>query len=144
MKKLLCVFLVLIPALAGAQQRATPPITMNDAMGQFWGVEGIVQPDGGVAVVTSPSAALSAAVTQTGGTVTTANTFQTVLGATLLRKGCVIQNTSANVEYISVAASPTEAASRQLAAGAVYNCVSGQQVQITSATAASTFEVESW
>lgn len=133
---------LLLPAAAYAQMKATPPITMNDAMGQFWSLEGMTTADGAVAIGTYP--ALTATITQTNGTVSAASTFQTALAASTARRGCVVQNTSTATEYVSVNASPTEAASRQLAAGAVYQCASSQAIEITSGTAAAAFEVESW
>jgi hypothetical protein len=133
---------LLVPGVAHAQMRTEPAIGMNDASGQFWELEGTTSADGGVAIGTFP--ALVATVTQTGGAATTAGTFQTALAQNLLRHGCVIQNTSAATEFVSVNPSPTEAVSRQLAAGAVYQCVSTQAVEITSGTAAAAYGVESW
>ncbi|HTJ91241.1 MAG TPA: hypothetical protein VL356_13835 [Acidocella sp.] len=133
---------ILLSGTGHAQERVgAPPVTMNDAMGQFWGLEASPQPDGGLAIVTVPG--LAGTVTQTGNTVTTAGTFQTALAAGTSRHGCFVQNTSAGAEYVTVASPATEAASRQLAAGQVYQCV-GQAVEITSAAAGAAYEVESW
>ena len=117
---------------------------MNDAMGQFWGLEAAPQPDGGLAIVTSPTAALPTSQAQTSGTVTTAGVFQTALTGGPYRHGCIIQNVSPANEYVTVSTIPSIAASRLILPDGVYQCVSTLAIEITSLTAGSTFEVENW
>lgn len=133
---------------ADAQMRTpTPNIPLNDAMGQFWSLK--TQDDGsGNQEPVTATAALGATSINTGGSITTGGTFQSVLAANANRNGCQIQNTSANVEYVffGANASATEATSLQLAAGASITCASGgivrtDNVSMTSGTAASTFVV---
>lgn len=59
--------------------------------------------------------------TPVGGTVTTHGTFQTALASSATRKGCLVVNTSTDVEYVFFGAngSATEATSIPLAAAAV-------------------------
>lgn len=84
------------------------------------------------------------------GSVTTAGTFTTALGANQYRRGCQIQNTSTSTEYIGSSGSPTETNTFQIAAGATYNCATGNGyvdaglVQITSGAAGATYVVASW
>lgn len=65
--------------------------------------------------------------TETGGTVTTHGTFQAALASAGGRKGCTVQNTSADVEYVFFGAtvSATTTNSFQLAAGQSINCAVG-------------------
>lgn len=80
-----------------------------------------------VAVTINPNGVTT---TPTGYTVTTANTFQSVLAASATRKGCLLQNTNAgggDVEYVFFGpnASATEGASIQVAPGGAVNCATG-------------------
>jgi hypothetical protein len=60
-------------------------------------------------------------------TITTHAVFQQLLAANSARKGCFIQNTSADTEYVFIGAtaSATTAASVKLISGAAMNCASG-------------------
>lgn len=88
-----------------------------------------------------------ATTTRTSGTITTANTFQTVLASNASRLGCSITNTSVNPMTIDVGASPLAATARPLPAGATFDCattggvVITDLISLTSATATSTFVV---
>lgn len=68
--------------------------------------------------------------TQTGSTVTTHGTFQAALASSASRKGCMVQNTSADVEYVFFGAtgSATTSNSFQLAAGQSISCNAGTTV----------------
>lgn len=82
---------------------------------------------------------LAVASTDASGSVATASTFQTLQAANSARKGCTVQNTSANVETLKV-----NTTNLTLAAGQTFSCaqgllVNGDQLQITSATAGSTY-----
>lgn len=89
---------IVFAAPVAAQMRATPPITMNDAMGQFWGLNGFVSGSGvDIAVQCtsgcSGSSAISAVTaTSRGITLTTGGTDQTIAAANATRKVLVIQN----------------------------------------------------
>ena len=89
-----------VSSAARAQMRSTPPGPMNDASGQFWGLEAAPQPDGGLAIITTP--ALGFAVQQIGGTVVAAEVFQTAISASTSRHGCIVQNLSPANEYVTV------------------------------------------
>lgn len=91
-------------------------------------------------------APLGAASTTTSGTITTANTYQSILAADSARKGCLVQNTSTATELLFIGApgSATAANSFTLAAGGTFSCASGSivvtdQLSMTSSTAGSTF-----
>lgn len=87
------------------------------------------------------------ATIRTNGTITTGNTFQSVLAANTARKGCRITNTSANAMTLDLGASPAAATAIPLAAGAAFLCGTGDgfvisdQINLTSGTAGSTFVV---
>lgn len=103
---------------------------------------------GGLRVDTT-SSAVTLTTTMTSGTVTTANTFQSVSGsgAGLTRKGCTLQNTSSGLLYVYLGptANATEASSFQVPAGGTFSCslvsggVAGDNVAITSATQGATW-----
>lgn len=78
----------------------------------------------GGATITQP---LGVTTTQTGSTVTTHAVFQAALAASATRKGCLIQNTSADIEYIffGATASATTSNTLQVAAGGSISCVTG-------------------
>lgn len=87
-----------------------------------------------------------ATTTRTNGTITTANIFQSVLASSTTRKDCFITNTSANAETIDLGASPAAATARPLPAGSTFECaglngVDQEQINLTSATAGSTWVV---
>lgn len=86
--------------------------------------------------------------TPTAYTVTTANTFQSVLAASATRKGCLLQNTNASggdVEYVFFGAnvSATKATSVQVSPGGAISCATGSgqvltdNVSVTSAASGS-------
>lgn len=94
----------------------------------------------------------TATSTSVGGTTSaTANTYTSVLAANTSRKGCLIQNTSANVElaFLGAPGSATTATSISIPAGGTFNCASpgglviSDQISLTSATASSTYVVVS-
>lgn len=127
-------------------QSVAPVYTTNtgntlNAQGMF-----LLNPDGTAGALPLPVISVT-----TNGSVTTANTFQSVLAANASRKGCAVYNTSANAELIFLGAPGSAAAARAvpLPAGGAFNCGSFQgivltdQISITSATAASTFVVVS-
>jgi hypothetical protein len=87
-----------------------------------------------------------AVTTDDSGTIAAVSTFQTVFASNTTRKGCLIVNTSANVEFIGINTTPTPSATNSipLAAGASFTCnspgvVMDDQISISSATADSTF-----
>ncbi len=87
-----------------------------------------------------------ATTTRTNGTITTANTFQSVLASSATRKDCRITNTSVNAMTVDDGASPAAATAIPLPAGSAfvcstYNIVVTDQINLTSATAGSTFVV---
>lgn len=92
---------------------------------------------------------LTATSTNSSGTITTGNTFQTLFASSPGRKGCIIQNTNASdILYVSVAVatgSATKAGSIQVAAGGVFNCaspagvVATDNIAITASTTSDTF-----
>lgn len=91
--------------------------------------------------VTVASDQFQATSTPAGVTITTALTFQSVLASSGTRKGCLIQNTSSDVEYVFFGAngSATAAASLQLQPGQTLSCAANQiiltdNVSMTSAT----------
>lgn len=86
--------------------------------------------DGKKCISGTISASLAVAAltsTQVGGTVTTHGTFQQALASNASRKGCTIQNTSADTEYVFFGAtvSATTAGSYKLTAGNALNCAVG-------------------
>jgi hypothetical protein len=99
-----------------------------------------------VALALSPVEALAQggsvtaySTTDFSGSVTTANTYQVVQPYNAYRHGCMIQNTSANIETVRV-----NTTVYTLSAGAVFSCISGgivvnDAIAITSPTAASTY-----
>lgn len=93
-------------------------------------------------------ASAASPTTATGGSITTANSYQSVLAASTSRKGCLIQNTSANTELAWPAdpgtADPTKVIT--IAAGGSLSCnspglVISDQISLTSPVAGSTFVV---
>lgn len=105
-----------VPAKGAAAKTASTPVTI--ASDQFQ--------------ATSTSAAV---------TITTALTFQSALASSATRKGCLIQNTSVDVEYVFVGAngSASAAAALQLQPGQPFNCnfsgvVVTDNISMTSAT----------
>jgi hypothetical protein len=62
--------------------------------------------------------------TITSGTITTGNTYQTVLAASTARKGCIIQNRSGSAMrlYIGTAAAATDVKAIDIIAGEKFNC----------------------
>lgn len=93
-------------------------------------------------------APLGSTSTTTSGTVTTANTYQSILAADSARKGCLVQNTSTATELLFIGApgSATAANSFTLAAGGTFSCASGpiivtDQLSVTSGTTGSPFVV---
>lgn len=68
--------------------------------------------------------ASTATSTPAGVTITTAGTFQSVLASNSSRKGCLIQNTSKDVEYVFLGAngSATTAGSIQVQPGQRFGC----------------------
>lgn len=100
----------------------------------------LVAEDNGLPVVSSakPVTSTPAAVT-----ITTALTFQSVLASNATRRGCTIQNTSADVEYVFFGAngSAAVATSVQLQPGQTVGCtvssiVLTDNISMTSATLA--------
>lgn len=98
------------------------------------------------------TAVIGATSVQAGGTTSaTINTFTAALAASGTRKGCMLVNTSANIELIFLGAigSATTVNAMPLAAGATFNCASPggvvvtDAVNIASGTASSTFVVVS-
>lgn len=88
------------------------------------------------------------ASTVTSGAIAVTNTFQSVLAQSSLRKGCLVQNTSAAVMYLylGTTANATLTNSFQLAAGASFNCTVGgitvgDQISLTGTATTSTFVV---
>lgn len=90
---------------------------------------------------TSTSAgSLPSASTVAAGVVTTHAVFQSALAASLTRKGCSIQNTSLDVEYVGavIVASATTLNTLQVNPGDVFDCASASslptstQISITS------------
>lgn len=68
--------------------------------------------------------------TQIGSTVTTHGTFQSALASSGTRKGCMVQNTSADVEYVFFGAtgSATTSNSFQLQSGQSLSCIAGNTI----------------
>jgi len=95
----------------------------------------------------APWGVLSASTTHSSGNVATSNAFQTALSGSTARLGCMISNTSTATEYIDVGSSPSMSTAVALPAGAKFNCgaqagvVINDQLNITSATAGSTYVV---
>jgi hypothetical protein len=103
--------------------------------GSSWqqGLTGTQTAAASVAVTINPNGVTT---TPTGYTVTTANTFQSVLAASATRKGCLLQNTNAgggDVEYVFFGsnASATKGASIQVAPGGAVNCATGSGQVLT-------------
>lgn len=88
--------------------------------------------------------------TPASGTITTANTFQSVLAPNTSRNGCLIQNTSAVTEYAFLGApgSATTATSVQIPSGGSLSCnspglVITDQISLTAGTTGAAFVVVS-
>lgn len=86
--------------------------------------------------------------TSVSGTITTGNTFQSIMAADLNRTGCVIQNTSTHTMYVyfGATASATTSNSLQVSAGGFIYCSAGNtpvaltdNVAITTSTTGDTF-----
>jgi hypothetical protein len=109
----------------------------------------VTNPDG--TNIGGSSSGGTATSTSAGGSITTANTYQSVLAANTSRKGCLVSNTSANVElvYLGAPGSATSAASTPVQSGGSFSCASAgglvvsDQISMTSSTAGSTFVVVS-
>lgn len=78
----------------------------------------------------SPSAPTGASTNPTNGTITTTNTFQSLLAQNSARKACHFQNQGTHVMYLSTQVSPTEAGSIQIAANGIFDCTQGNTVII--------------
>lgn len=94
---------------------------------------------------TLPSARVSVPIT---GSITTGNTFQSILAADSNRTACAIQNTSADTMYFYVGptASASKAASIQVATNGVFYCsnqggtiVATDNIAVTTTTTSDTF-----
>lgn len=146
MRSLLVLFFVFL-GLTAAHAQMTPPPTLT-----YCGSASapVVCGSGGGGSPTAPSYTAPAAApsTQTSGTTSgTINTFTAALAANAARKGCLIQNTSANTEYVYSGAtgSATTTNSFQITAGGTYNCGPGDTniINIASGTASSVYVVSS-
>lgn len=71
---------------------------------------------------TSATGVIDANSNVVNGTLSVTNTFQSVLGANSVRKGCTLWNTGSHTEYVSVAASPTIANSAPVLPGNRWSC----------------------
>lgn len=132
-------------SLASAQVQV--PV-VRDTAGRAIGATAVITVDASGNYVVPGVGVTTATSTQTAGTVATANTFQSVLAASSTRRGCLIVNTSAAVEYVFLGApgSATIPSSFPLAAGQSFSCVAGRivvadQISMTSATAGASFVV---
>lgn len=148
-----CVFIAAGIAPVNAQQMAlqcdsTGALKVNVIAGgsaTITGPLGTQTSASSVAVTINPNGVTT---TPTAYTVTTANTFQSVLAASATRKGCLLQNTNASggdVEYVFFGAnvSATKATSVQVSPGGAISCATGSgqvltdNVSVTSAASGS-------
>lgn len=151
-RAMLALVLLVTPALVAAQ---TVGGSVQFPAGYAPGVAiCIKQTDGTCPPVSSampiPSASVPKAATSlpSGGSVVTANAFQSALAASPTRLGCAIQNTSASnlLIYVGAVGNANAAASLVVAPGAIFGCAVGgliltDQISVTSGTAGSTYVV---
>lgn len=71
----------------------------------------------GIFTGTVTSAPVGVTTTPVGGTVTTHGTFQTALAASATRKGCTVENTSTDTEYVFFGANGSAATATSIALG---------------------------
>lgn len=87
--------------------------------------------------------------TPAGGTVATANAYQTALASSPTRLGCAIQNTSTTTLRIGVGSSPADASAFQIAPGGSFSCSSPgglvltDQISVAASAAGASYVVVS-
>jgi len=111
------------PTAAGAANANPPIIIGGTATGATGGNVTVAKVDtsGNLSVIGA-----TATTTQAGGTITTHGVFQSALASSATRKGCLLQNTSSETEYVFFGAtgSATTSNAFQVAAGNSVSCAS--------------------
>lgn len=79
----------------------------------------------------SPSAPIGASSNPTNGTITTTNTFQSLVAQNSNRKGCVFQNQGTHTMYFSLQSSPTLAGSLQVPPSYFFYCSGPSNIVVT-------------